>query len=91
MPRRRHYEIVCPDHKIRHYPHSNEKDAECDAEYYTARGCRLDEDILHRCGDCPGGSHRVQLAIFSEPAQPELRLRGVLANTLMIDDFSRWN
>ena len=58
-----HWEIVCPDGRVRHLPYRNRGDADVDAELCEERHCQIYDGPLDvGAGPCPGGPHRVRLS-----------------------------
>lgn len=73
------WEVVCPDHRVRHLPYHNLGDARgharlaSDPERFARRGCRLapKAGALERSQPpCPGGTHTVR-PIVMEHAHAE--------------------
>jgi hypothetical protein len=56
------YEIVCPDGKVRSYPHINKGDADSDARYHShgAHVMYHDDPAAWRKSPCPQGKHTVR-------------------------------
>jgi hypothetical protein len=66
--------VTCPDGKVRHYPHFNFGDAECDAGVFDRDPSRCSPEKVgedHGQGPCPGGKHTVDPIVF-DPPKPSL-------------------
>jgi hypothetical protein len=59
-----HFEIVCPDGHVRHFPYTNFGDAEFDAGLIDKSGrCRFyatPNELEAKLPVCPGGAHTVR-------------------------------
>lgn len=63
------YEVVCPDGHVRHYPYTNEGDADCDAEIFSKKCQSYEEknDLEKKFPPCQGGEHVVKIKAFIPP------------------------